>query len=131
MREQAIELAEPHDSALKHWWRIKIALHTPTACGDAAIVLWSNLPAEIKATTIAQLYRKRWRIEGMFGRLESVPGSEIKTLGHPGAALPGFAVAVLAYNVLTLLKQFIEHAHRQNWICLPITWRWTSPPTMG
>ena len=74
-------------------------------------MLWSNLPPQIDAATIAQLYRKRWRIEGMFGRLESVLHSEIKTLGHPRAALLGFAVAVLAYNVLALLKQLIEHAH--------------------
>jgi len=32
----------------------------------------SNLPACIDAATIAQLYRKRWRIEGLSGRLESV-----------------------------------------------------------
>jgi len=89
-------------------------LLAPTEAGDQTIVLWSNLPAEIDAVTIARLYRKRWRIEGMFGRLESVLHSEIKTLGHPRAALLGFAVAVLAYNVLALLKQLIEHAHRQS-----------------
>ncbi|MDR2155386.1 MAG: hypothetical protein LBE78_10250 [Burkholderiaceae bacterium] len=38
--------------------------------------------------------------------------SEIKTLGHPRAALLGFAVAVLAYNVLALLKAVTEQAHR-------------------
>ena len=114
VREQAIELAKPHAGTLKHWRRIEIALHAPTESGDEAIVLWSNLPPEIDATTIAGLYRKRWRIEGMFGRLESVLHSEIKTLGHPRAALLGFAVAVLAYNVLALLKQLIEHAHRQS-----------------
>lgn len=114
VREQAIELAEPHAGALRHWRRIEIALHAPTESGDEAIVLWSNLPPQIDAATIARLYRKRWRIEGMFGRLESVLHSEIKTLGHPRAALLGFAVAVLAYNVLALLKQLIEHAHRQS-----------------
>jgi len=112
VREQGMELAQPHEGALRHWRRIEIALHAPTASGDEAIVLWSNLPPEIDAATIAQLYRKRWRIEGLFGRLESVMHSEIKSLGHPRAALLGFVVAVLAYNVLALLKQFIEHAHR-------------------
>lgn len=77
-------------------------------------MLWSNLPGEIDAATIARLYRKRWRIEGMFGRLESVLHSEIKTLGHLRAALLGFAVAVLAYNVLAVLKLLTEHAHRQS-----------------
>ena len=94
------------------WRRIRIELDTPTESGDSAIVLWSNLPEEIDAATIAQLYRKRWRIEGMFHRLESVLHSELKTLGRPRAALLGFAVAVLAYNVLALLKRVIEQAHR-------------------
>lgn len=35
-------------------------------------------------------------------------------LGHPRAALEGFTVAVLAYNVLALLKQLIEHARRHS-----------------
>lgn len=114
VREQSIEMEQPHAGALGHWRRIEIALRAPTASGDQCIVLWSNLPSDIDAATIAQLYRKRWRIEGMFGRLESVLNSEIKTLGHPRAALLCFAVSVLAYNVLALLKQFIEHAHRDS-----------------
>lgn len=75
------------------------------------IRLWTNLPSTVDAL---QLYRKRWRIEGMFQRLESVLHSEIKTLGRPRAALLGFATAVLAYNVLSLLKRSIEQAHRQS-----------------
>jgi len=59
-------------------------------------VLWNNLPSEIDAATIARLYRQRWRIEGIFQRLESVLHSEIKILSHPRAALLGFAVVVLA-----------------------------------
>jgi len=118
VREQAIELAQAHEGELQgelhHWRRIELALHTPTEDGDQAIVLWSNLPPEIDAATIARLYRQRWRIEGMFHRLESVLNSEIKTLGHPRAALLGFTVAVLAYNVLALLKRFIEQAHHRD-----------------
>ncbi len=62
----------------------------------------------------AALYRKRRRIEGLFGRLESVLNSDMKMLGHPRAALKGFTVAVLAYNVLALLKQLIKHARRHS-----------------
>jgi IS4 transposase len=65
----------------------------------------------IEAVTIARLYRKHWRIQGMFPRLELVLQSEIKCLGHPRAALLGFVAAVMAYNVLALLKQVIEQAH--------------------
>jgi hypothetical protein len=78
------------------------------------IRLWTNLPATVDAASIAALYRKRWRIEGMFQRLESVLHSEIKSLGHPRAALLGFVVAVLAYNVLSLLQRAVEQAHRQE-----------------
>lgn len=42
----------------------------------------------------------------------SVLHSEVRSLGHPRAALLGFAVAVLSYNVLALLKRVIEQAHR-------------------
>lgn len=114
VREQSIELllSKLESSPCVTWRRIEIELDSPTDSGDKTVAVWSNLPADIPATTIARLYRKRWRIEGMFGRLESVLHSEIKTLGHPRAALLGFAVAVLAYNVLSLLKAVTEQAHR-------------------
>ena len=116
VREQSIEPAlDDQDQAEPsnvHWRRIEIELDEPTESGDRTIALWSNLPASIDAATIARLYRKRWRIEGMFQRLESVLHSEIKSLGHPRAALLGFAVAVLAYNVLALLQRVVEQAHR-------------------
>jgi IS4 transposase len=108
--EQAIVVEEGQ----KPWRRIKVCLDTHTTDGDTEIFLWSNLPAEVGAGKIAGLYRTRWRIEGMFQRLESVLDSEIKTLGHPRAALLGFAVAVLAYNMLSVLKKSVEHAHRDS-----------------
>jgi IS4 transposase len=113
VREQSIKLAaKDKGEGGPTWRRIEIELATPTEAGDTHIALWSNLPEDIKAVTIARLYRKRWRIENMFQRLESVLHSEIKSLGHPRAALLGFASAVLAYNVLALLKRVIEQAHR-------------------
>jgi IS4 transposase len=114
VREQSIALVVDKEGSTTrvNWRRIDIVLDTPTDAGDTTLALWSNLPEDITAATLARLYRKRWRIEGMFGRLESVLHSEIKTLGHPRAALLGFAVAVLAYNVLALLKAVTEQAHR-------------------
>ncbi len=43
----------------------------------------------------------------MFQRLESVLNSEIRNLDHPRAALLGFAVTVVAYNVLALLQRCV------------------------
>ncbi len=110
VREQAIEVA----GAPAPWRRIELALDTPTEAGETTIRLWSNLPDAIGAKRIAKLYRTRWRIETMFQRLESVLHSEIRSLGHPRAALLGFAVAVLAHNVLALLQRCVEQAHRQS-----------------
>ena len=89
-------------------------LDQPTDSGESVLWLWSNLPESISAEQIARLYRRRWSIEGMFGRLESVLNSEITTLGHPRAALLGFTVAVLAHNLLSLIKRCVERAHRQE-----------------
>ncbi|CAI8834907.1 hypothetical protein EMIT0196MI5_230023 [Pseudomonas sp. IT-196MI5] len=75
---------------------------------------WSNLPDTVSAGKIAELYRRRWSIEGMFQRLESVLDSEIESLGAPRAALLGFASAILAYNVLAVLKRSGEQAHRET-----------------
>jgi len=110
VREQAIKVA----GAPASWRRIELALDTPTEAGETTIRLWSNLPDEIGAKRIAKLYRTRWRIETMFQRLESVLHSEIRSLGHPRAALLGFAVAVLAHNVLALLQRCVEQVHCQS-----------------
>ena len=108
LREQAIWIEQGQPL----WRRIELTLDEPTEDGDTVMRLWSNLPKTVSAAQIAQLYRKRWRIEHLFQRLESVLESEIRSLGHPRAALLGFAVAVLAYNVLNLLKHSVEQAHR-------------------
>ena len=50
----------------------------------------------------------------MFQRLEVVLNSEVRSLGHPRAALLGFAVAVLACNVPALLQRCVERAHRDQ-----------------
>lgn len=110
VREQAVEVA----GAPTPWRRIELALDTPTEAGERAIRLWSNLPEEIGAGQTAVLYRMRWRVEGMFQRLESALNSEIRSLGHPRAALLGLAVAVLACNVLALLQRCVERAHQDQ-----------------
>jgi hypothetical protein len=109
VREQTIELNGGH-----RWRRVELNLQTATESGDSVMWFWSNLPDTISAEQIADLYRRRWSIEGMFQRLESVLDSEIESLGSPRAALLGFASAVLAYNVLAVLKRSVEQAHRET-----------------
>jgi IS4 transposase len=108
VREQTIKV----EGQATVWRRVEPVLDVPTEAGERTIRLWSNLPTEVDAGQIAGLYRRRWTVEGMFGRLESVLNSEVASLGHPRAALLGFAVAVLAYNVLSLIQHCVERAHR-------------------
>jgi IS4 transposase len=108
VREQRIEVAD----AAAAWRRIELILDTPTEAGERVIRLWTNLPERVDARQIARLYRRRWCVEGMFQRLEAALHSEIRSLGHPRAALLGFAVAVLAYNVLALLQRCVEVEHQ-------------------
>jgi IS4 transposase len=93
--------------------RIELRLNKPTDEGETIIRLLTNLPAsEFSALALARLYRRRWRIEMMFQRLESVLQSEIPALGHPRAALLAFGVAILAYNVLALISRAITVQHQ-------------------
>jgi IS4 transposase len=106
VREQALHLV--NDAT---WRRIELRLKEPTVSGTTEVVVWSNLPAEVPAAAIMTLYRQRWQIEGLFQRLESVLHSELAGLGHPRAALLGFAVAVIAYNLLAVMQRRVAHAH--------------------
>jgi len=92
--------------------RIEVHLEEPTEDGETVIRLLTNVPKErLSALEVAELYRKRWKIEAMFGELEAVLESEVRSLGRPRAALLAFGVAVLAYNVLSVVKSAVEASH--------------------
>lgn len=110
--EQAVSIPTTEQDGPLLLRRIELQLDKPTDDGDTVIRLLSNLPASFSAQSIAGLYRKRWRIETMFQRLESALHSEIATLGHPRAALLAFGVAVLAHNVLAVIERAIMVRHQ-------------------
>lgn len=92
--------------------RIVIKLDQPTRDGETEICLLTNLPRRhASAAKVAELYLKRWTIENAFQELEQALRSEINTLGYPGAALLGFAIAVVTYNALSVTKWAIEAEH--------------------
>jgi hypothetical protein len=90
--------------------RITIALDKPTRAGDTEIHLLSNLPARVRAQTIARLYLKRWTIEKAFQELTVILKCEVNTLAYPKAALFGFCVALVAFNVLSVVKAALRAA---------------------
>jgi hypothetical protein len=52
------------DAGAPHYFRrVVLRLDEPTREGETAIVLLTNLPADVYAQTVAEVYRKRWTIE--------------------------------------------------------------------
>lgn len=84
--------------------RISVELDEPTRDGDTEIHVLTNLPESIDACKIAEVYRKRWTIETAFQELEATLEGELNTLCYPQAALFAFALALVAYNVLSTVK---------------------------
>jgi IS4 transposase len=91
--------------------RIELHLTKATEDGETVVALLTNLPQDVSAMQIADLYRRRWTIESMFQKIESILASEIKTLGYPRAALFSFCVALLGFNVLSMLQAAVETEH--------------------
>jgi hypothetical protein len=82
---------------------ILIRLKKPLRDGTTEIRLLTNVPKQrLNAQTAAKLYRTRWEIESAFQELTVSLRCEINTLGYPKAALFGFALAVVAYNLLVV-----------------------------
>jgi hypothetical protein len=78
--------------------RLRIKLKQATRDGATRLYLLTNLPRQVSAKRVADLYRKRWTLETAFKHLEAYFHSEINTLGYPKAALFGFCLALVAYN---------------------------------
>lgn len=95
-----------------HVRRITIVLDTPTRDDESQIHILTNLPeAEASGLKIAELYQHRWTLEQMFQELEANLTSELRTLGYPRAALFGFSVGVVAYNVFSAVRAALRAAH--------------------
>jgi hypothetical protein len=107
IREQGIQVEG------RRYRRIRVELVKPTRDGDAHIDLITDVPDVVDAVTLAALYRKRWRLETAFQHLEAHLESEIDTLAYPRAALLGFCLGLVAYNVFSLALSALDSVHRQ------------------
>lgn len=92
--------------------RIRVKLDQPTRDGDRVLYILTNLPLrKASAKRVARLYRKRWTLETAFQHLEAYFHSEINTLGYPKAALFGFCLALVAYNLLAVVMAALRSVH--------------------
>lgn len=109
--EQAVELTDARGQTLR-LRRVRVQLDKPTRDGDNVIYLLTNVPAKIAdAARVAQLYRNRWRLETAFQVLAVALESEIDTLAYPKAALFGFCVALVTYNLMAATKAALAQVH--------------------
>jgi len=93
---------------------ITLKLKKPTRDGNSEIILVSNLPQRVSARRIARLYRERWTIEKAFHQVAMALHGEIDALAYPKAALFGFCIALVAHNLLNVVKAAIAVAHDGN-----------------
>jgi IS4 transposase len=113
--EQQFRLPAGDEQPARLLRRVLVRLGTPTRDGDVEVVLLTNLPQDEAATlVVAEVYRRRWRIETVMQHLTETLRCEIKPLCYPKAALFGFGVALVLYNALALVLGAVEAAHGQQ-----------------
>lgn len=109
--EQTVKVSD-NEGYLSEIRRVKVILDKATRDGDLEIFILTNLPAKVaNALLVAQIYHKRWTIETLFQVLTEIFNCEIKTLGYPKAALFAFCVALVSYNILSVVLAALRSVH--------------------
>lgn len=107
--EQRIEIQRKEGTLVLR--RITVKLKSPTGDGDSEIHILTNLPEAVSGVKVAELYRHRWKVEGMFQNLTQSLCCEIETLAYPSAAVFAFSLAIKAYNAVSLIKAAMRKVH--------------------
>jgi hypothetical protein len=115
--EQAVLLINEESGETLTARRITIQLDKPTKDGDWEIHILTNVPVKkADGVKIASLYGDRWTVETAFQHLTEDLRCEIDTLGYPKAALFGFCLAVVAYNIVSVVKAALVAAHGREFV---------------
>ena len=113
LAQQRVCVVDEHGD--KHVFRrLRITLNEPTRDGATILYILTNLPLQVSAKRVAQLYQNRWTLETAFQHLEGYFHSEINTLGYPKAALFGFCLALVAYNLLAVVLAALRGVHGEK-----------------
>lgn len=111
IQEQAVQFTDPGTGQQIQARRIELCLPSPTRDGDTTLVIMTNLPVQIAAAQLCELYRQRWKIETHYQRLTEQLHCEPQGLTHPRAALFAFAMAIVASNALALVQAALRQQH--------------------
>lgn len=110
--EQRVQIVHPETGKRLTVRRLELHLDAPTRDGDHVVALLTNVSKKKgPALRMAELYRQRWSIETLFQILEKALASEQPSLGYPPAALLGFCLALVAYNLLAVIKAAVCVTH--------------------
>ena len=110
--EQAMKLSAEEDAMTVR--RITVELDQPTRDGDQVIHVLTNLPDDVRATDVADLYRHRWEEETAFNVLQMTLTCEHPGIGHPQAAAFLFCMSMLAFNLRQTIFAALYATHEQE-----------------
>jgi hypothetical protein len=103
--EQPVRLIHPETGEVIDARRVSVRLKQPDKNGDTELFVLTNVPSDdADAVKILSLYADRWTIEEAIQHLKGDLRCEINTLGYPKAALFGMCVALMAYNMVSVVK---------------------------
>src|SRR5512135_3018283 len=112
VHEQTIHVHDPASDETMELRRIRLDLDQPTQDNETVIVLGTDVPRDrADALLLSETYRRRWRLENVFQTLTEALNCEINTLAYPKAALFGFCMALVAYNVLAVVRAALRSEH--------------------
>jgi hypothetical protein len=115
VQEQTIRVTEIDGDGVMQLRRIRLQLDQPTRDGETELFLLTDLPGEhADALLLAETYRRRWTLENVFQSLTEALNCEINTLAYPRAALFGFCVALVAYNILAVVRAALRSEHGRD-----------------
>jgi IS4 transposase len=115
VQEQMIRVTEVDGDGVMEVRRIQLQLDQPTRDGETELFLLTDLPSgHADALLVAETYRRRWTLENVFQSLTEALNCEIDTLAYPKAALFGFCVALVAYNVLAVIRAALRSEHGRD-----------------
>lgn len=109
--EQQVQATDAETGETLMLRRVEVRLFQKTRDGERTIALLTNLPDQVTAQAIAQLYLERWTIEKHFQFLTESLHCELPGLGKPQAALFGFAMALVAGNALAVVRGSVRSVH--------------------
>jgi hypothetical protein len=110
LHEQRVRLTDPSSGKTMVARRITIPFSKPNDKGEEALYVLTNLPRQVSARVVADLYARRWTVENAFQQMTDTLRCEIDTLAYPKAALFGFCLACVAYNAVSLVKAALRVA---------------------